>query len=81
MTDDDEPEERPTDFDRKVGRRIAFYREEAGLTRAQLAEQIGATEAEIEAWEAGKAVFYAADIVDLCRALDIDPDLLMSKLR
>jgi transcriptional regulator with XRE-family HTH domain len=77
----DEPQELPTDFDRRIGRRIAFYREEAGLTRAELAEQLGTTEDEVEAWETAKVVTYAGDIVALCRALDIEPDLLMSKLR
>ena len=36
----DEPLEPPTDLDRRIGRRIAFFREEAGLTRAELAEQL-----------------------------------------
>jgi transcriptional regulator with XRE-family HTH domain len=77
----DEPEERPTDLDRRVGRRIAFFREEADLTRAELAEQLGITEDEVEAWETAKGVIYASDIVSLCHALDIEPnDLLLSKL-
>ena len=76
----DEPVDQPTDLDRRIGRRIWFFREEAGLTRAELAEQIDTTEAEIEAWETAKVVIYASDIVALCHALDIEPnDLLMTK--
>lgn len=53
-----EPHEPVTDLDRKIGRRIALCRKEAGLTRAEFAEQIDSTEAEIEAWETGNAVVY-----------------------
>ena len=76
----DQPHEPVTDLDRKIGRRIAICREETGLTRAELAEQIDSTEAEIEAWETGSAVAYATDVIRVCRALDIEPDLLLSKL-
>jgi DNA-binding XRE family transcriptional regulator len=46
----------------RIGRRIAFFREEAELTRAELAEQIDSSEAEVEAWETGSAVVYPPHI-------------------
>jgi transcriptional regulator with XRE-family HTH domain len=78
----DEPLGRPTDADRRIGRRITFFREEAGLTRVELAEQVGTTEDEVEAWETAKVVTSVSDLIKLCRALDIEPnDLLKSKLQ
>jgi hypothetical protein len=75
-----EPHEPITDLDRKIGRRIAIFRKKTGLTRAELAEQIDSTEAEV-AWETGNAVVYATDIIMVCRVLDIEADLLLSKLQ
>ena len=74
--------EPPTTVDREIGRRITYFREDVGLTRAELAEQLGADEELVEAWEEGKVITYASDIDRLCHVLDIQPnDLLIPDLQ
>ena len=75
-------QEAPTEIDRAIGRRIAYFREEVGLTRAELAEQVGTDEEVVEMWEEAKLITYGTDIDRLCRVLDIQPnDLLIPDLQ
>ncbi|MGA4670438.1 helix-turn-helix domain-containing protein [Propionibacteriaceae bacterium Y1923] len=56
-----------------LGRVIADRRLAAGLTRHQLAEQLGTTEERLASVEAGDMVgFFLPDMVDLARALGSD---------
>jgi len=61
----------------QIAARLLTARLEAGISRAELAERCGFSEAQIEAWELGAEVLYASDLAELCNALDVSPDDLV----
>jgi transcriptional regulator with XRE-family HTH domain len=77
MRREHEPLELPTEFDRRKGKRIAYFREQAGMSRAELAALVDTDEAEIEAWELGLIVIYLDEVVALCEALGVSPNELV----
>ena len=57
--------------------KLAFYREKAGLTQAQLAEIAGVSPKTEWNWEQGKSFPNAAQLWDMSIALGTNPDDLM----
>ena len=74
MTETAQPLDLP---DRRLAKRIAFYREKANLTRASLATLLGTDEADITGWEEGLTTVYARDLGALSEALDVTPHVLL----
>ncbi len=56
-----------------IGRRLKEIREVSGMTEAELAARIGQKPAVIEAIESGKRQVTAAELWDLCSALNSKP--------
>ena len=52
---------------------IHFYREKAGLTRAELAERVGVSEAEIKAYEGGFESPTLDMMIAIADALNVTP--------
>ena len=67
---------RRSDFDVQVGNRLRMARFRAKLTPAELAKMVGSDEAEIESWETGSSVIYLNELVVLCKALNVSPNIL-----
>ncbi|MCH5303252.1 MAG: helix-turn-helix transcriptional regulator [Ruminococcus sp.] len=62
----------------KIGKFIAQRRKEANLTQMQLAEKLGVTNRAVSKWETGKAMPDASLMLDLCNALKISVNDLLS---
>lgn len=62
----------------KIGRFIAQQRKAAGLTQAQLAEQLSITDRAVSKWETGKALPDTAIMLELCQILKITVNDLLS---
>lgn len=57
----------------RMGLKVRTGREEANLTRDELARAIGTSELEMTAIEEGRSSLSAQEIVALCRALKLKP--------
>ena len=62
----------------KIGRFIAKCRKENNLTQMQLAEKLGITDRAISKWENGKAMPDSSIMLELCAALKITVNDLLS---
>jgi transcriptional regulator with XRE-family HTH domain len=62
----------------KIGSFIADRRKEAGLTQKQLADTIGVSDKAISRWETGKGMPDTSIMSDLCEALNINVNELLS---
>lgn len=62
----------------KTGQFIAACRKEQGLTQAQLAEKIGVSDRAVSKWENGKALPDASNMLDVCDALGISVNELLT---
>lgn len=58
---------------------IATLRKRAGLTQAQLAEKLNVEQPTVQRWEAGKRELSVATLVEIARALAVEPGLLLSQ--
>lgn len=76
MRREHEPLEIPTEFDRQLGKRLTQAREQAGMSRTDLAVALDTDELEIEAWEEGQIVIYLDEVIKLCRVLNTSPNEL-----
>lgn len=56
---------------------IAATRRSVGMTQAQLAEAIGATQKEVSLWETGSRCPRATTLLKIARALDCTAESLM----
>lgn len=61
---------KPTSYAGQLGQRIHQARTKAGLTLAQVAEEIGVSPASISSWEHGEYEPPAGDLVALAAALE-----------
>ena len=80
MRREHEPLEIPTEFDRRFGKRLAQAREQAGMSRTDLAVALDTDELEIEAWEEGQIVIYLDEVIKVCRVLKTSPNELAGRL-
>ena len=62
----------------KIGKFIAQCRKNAGLTQAQLAEQLNITDRAVSKWETGKSLPDASIMLALCQVLGISVNDLLS---
>lgn len=60
--------------DLALAARIRHARVRRGMSIDDLASALEVETAHAHAWEAGKALIYAADLAKLCRVLDISPN-------
>lgn len=63
---------------KKTGRFIAEIRKERGLTQKELAEQLGVTNKAISKWECGRSMPDNSILMELCHALQINVNELLS---
>lgn len=61
----------------EIGSRIRKYREQAGLSQKQLAEQIGVSSSRVSNWEQGINRPDADILAALCTVLNVSPSLLL----
>ena len=64
-----------------IGRRITKYREERGMSRDELAEQMNVTVQTISRWESGKRVPDVITFMKLAQVLAVDPNKLLGEYR
>ena len=62
----------------KIGKFIAQRRKQAGLTQAQLAEQLNITDRAVSKWETGKALPDTSIMLELCQILNITVNDLLT---
>ena len=62
----------------KIGRFIAARRKSANLTQMQLAEKLNITDRAVSKWETGKTMPDSSIMLELCSALDITVNELLS---
>lgn len=62
----------------KIGKFISAMRKEKNLTQKQLAENLGITDKAISKWETGRSMPDNAMLLDLCKALDVSLNELLS---
>ncbi|HEX2222990.1 MAG TPA: helix-turn-helix transcriptional regulator [Thermoanaerobaculia bacterium] len=62
---------------REVGRRIAQFRDQLGMTQGDLAERLGVTRAKVSHWERGFHAPSLAQLIDLGKVLDTRIDRLL----
>ena len=55
----------------QIGKFIAAYRKEKGMTQAQLAEKMGVSDRAVSKWGTGKNMPDCAIMLDLCSELGI----------
>jgi transcriptional regulator with XRE-family HTH domain len=61
------------DQERSIGRRLKEIREVSGMTEAELAARIGQKPSVVEAIESGRRRVTAAELWELCSALNSKP--------
>ncbi len=61
------------DRERSIGRRLKKIREVAGMTEAELAARIGQKPSVVQAIESGERQVTAAELWELCSALNSKP--------
>ena len=64
-----------------IGKRITKYREERGMSRHELAEQMNVTVQTISRWESGKRVPDVITFMKLAQVLAVDPNKLLGEYR
>ncbi len=62
----------------KTGSFISEMRKEKGLTQKQLADQVGVSDKAVSRWETGKGLPDTSIMPELCKALDINVNELLS---
>ena len=62
----------------KIGKFIAECRKKEGLTQVQLAEKLGITDRAVSKWETGRAMPDSSIMLELCGALGINVNDLLS---
>ena len=62
----------------KIGSFISDMRKEKGLTQKQLAELVGVSDKAVSRWETGKGLPDTSIMPELCKALDININELLS---
>ena len=62
----------------KIGAFIAEQRKKQGLTQSQLAEMLYITDRAVSKWERGKSMPDSSIMLDLCKALKISVNDLLS---
>lgn len=60
------------------GGRLRFYREETGLTQAELAKRIGTTRQTVAGWESNDRANYARFLDGICETLGIEKTALVT---
>lgn len=60
------------------GGRLAFFREKAGFTQQELAQEIFSTRQLVNAWERNKRFSYAEYLDKICHVLNVDESLLVN---
>ena len=68
-------------MDTTLGKRIAKFRKDLGLTQDQLAEKIGITAQAVSKWENDLSAPDAANLIRLADLLDTDIDFLTTGRR
>jgi transcriptional regulator with XRE-family HTH domain len=66
---------------RRAGKRLRALREAAGLSQLQLAAASGLTHEAISNLETGKRAPYAATVITLAQALEVEPEWFVSRER
>lgn len=61
----------PTNVDRQVGRNIRLYRNECGMTLADLAGEIGVSQQQVQKYESGVSRVSASTLVALAEVLNV----------
>ncbi len=61
----------------EIGSRIRKFREQAGLSQKELAQQIGVSNSRVSNWEQGINRPDADILAALCTALNVSPSLLL----
>ncbi len=61
----------------EIGKRIRYYREQAGLSQKQLAQAIGVSNSRVSNWEQGTNRPDADILATLCVTLKVSPSLLL----
>lgn len=62
----------------KIGKFIAEQRKKQGMTQAELAEKLYITDRAVSKWETGKSMPDSSIMLDLCKALNISVNDLLS---
>ena len=57
--------------------RIKVFREQAGMTQAELARKLNLTRASVNAWEMGLSVPSAQSIIDLAKVFHVSTDTIL----
>ena len=63
-----------------IGKNIAMYRQQAGMTQEQLAAMLGVSRATVIAWETGRYAPPKGKWADIADALEITPDALTVRI-
>lgn len=66
---------RDDDLKTRLAHAIRTAREEAGLTRPELAARVGVSRNAVLAWDKGRSVPSLLNLGPLCEALGVDPSL------
>lgn len=69
------------EYRRLLGAAVVQLRALGGISQAELAEQIGRSEAAVSRWETGKATPTAWDLREIARVVDLEDDQLDVLLR
>lgn len=67
------------EFDRILGKAILEHREKIGMSRADLAVEIGRTKALIQAIESGKMSSNIYRIVEICLIMEVNPGDILDR--
>lgn len=62
----------------KIGKFIANCRKEKSLTQSKLADMLGVSDRAVSKWENGKSMPDSSIMLDLCKALDINANELLT---
>lgn len=68
------------DMNKEIGEAMKKYRKKQHVTMQEVADKLGVTKTAVHYWESGKRTIYAFQLIDYCKAIDVDVKVIMDEV-
>lgn len=63
-----------------IGAWLAGRRKENGMSQQEVADRLGTTRTAVHYWESGKRTIYAVNLIEYCKAINVNPSEIVEEL-
>lgn len=63
-----------------IGAWLAGRRKEKGMSQQEVADRLGTTRTAVHYWESGKRTIYAVNLIEYCKAINVNPSEIVEEL-